>query len=111
VSVRQRTWVRWSAVCLTCLAAAGDAAYSIKRRCSVASFASSRQQQPPASAQAYTDRVEAGLRAALAGLQDAVAADMARIGRHDLHFLSDAAERLPPRLGAGTDLDSQVSPP
>jgi len=55
--------------------------------------------------------VEAGLRAALAGLQDAVAADMARIGRHDLHFLSDAAERLPPRLGAGTDLDSQVSPP
>lgn len=109
--MRQRTWVRWSAVCLTCLAAAGDAAYSIKRRCSVASFASSRQQQPPASAQAYTDRVEAGLRAALAGLQDAVAADMARIGRHDLHFLSDAAERLPPWLGASTDLDSQVSRP
>lgn len=49
----------------------------------------------PVSPNAYTDQVQAALRAALAGLQDAVAADTVYIGHKDLYFARDEAESLP----------------
>ena len=49
----------------------------------------------PRMADAYTDQVQATLRASLAGLQDAVASDAVYIGRKDLYFARDEAEHLP----------------
>lgn len=52
----------------------------------------------PGSAETYTDQVQAALRAALAGLQDAVASDSVFIGYKDLYFARDEAEYLPSGL-------------
>ena len=52
----------------------------------------------PQDPEAYTDQVQAALRGALAGLEEAVANDAVYIGRKDLYFPRDLAERLPDGL-------------
>lgn len=52
----------------------------------------------PKDPEAYTDRVQAALRGALAGLEEAVANDAVYIGHKDLYFARDPAERLPDGL-------------
>jgi TnpA family transposase len=52
----------------------------------------------PSCPVAYTDRVQAALRAALAGLEEAVADNSVWIGRRDICFRRDEAERVPEGL-------------
>jgi len=49
----------------------------------------------PSDPRLYTEQVQAALRAALTGLQDAVASDAVYIGRKDLYFPRDEAEQRP----------------
>ena len=52
----------------------------------------------PANPVAYTDQVQAALHAALAGLEEAVERNAVYIGRRDLYFPREPAERLPDGL-------------
>ena len=52
----------------------------------------------PRTAEAYTDQIQAALRAALAGLQEAVERDAVCIGNKDLYFPRGEAEPLPEGL-------------
>jgi hypothetical protein len=54
---------------------------------------------------AYTDRVQAALRAGLAGLEEAVADNSVWIGRKDIFFRRDEAERVP----EGLDLEHSMN--